>query len=288
MSEVTRYNKLSMDNLQFEKPENKGTVYFGNMLYDLNPLLLQSSRLIVKEIKEVDKQKYIVLETSPSDFSFYDMLVKLDDHILDTTYQNSEGWFNKELPMDILENMYKRVTCPFKKDEVPSIQFKLPFHKENIQTKIYNQTNEIIDIGSLVPGSTIIMMVQVKGLKFLKQIYYCDICLSQIKLIKETLALNPKDCMIEEDDDTKVKDIKVMDENYDYEILDEEIINNKVSGELAEKERAEKERVEIERAEKERVEIERSTIVSIINEHKKKIENDQEELLKLEDKLKNM
>ena len=42
MSEVTRYNKLSLDNIQFEKPENKGTVYFGSMLYDLNPLLLQS------------------------------------------------------------------------------------------------------------------------------------------------------------------------------------------------------------------------------------------------------
>jgi len=301
-----------MDNIQFEKPENKGTVYFGNMLYDLNPLLLQSSRLIVKEIKEVDKQKYIVLETSPSDFSFYDTLVKLDDHILDATYQNSEEWFNKELPMDILENMYKRVTSPFKKDEVPAIQFKLPFHKENIQTKIYNQTNEIIDIGSLVPGSTIIMMIQVKGLKFLKQNYYCDICLSQIKLIKETVALNPKDCMIEEDDDNT----KVMDEQYAYEILDEEIINNKVSDELSEKALADKalankeladkaladkaladkaladkalaDKALADKAEKERVEKERSTIESIIYERKKKIESEQEELYKLEEQLKNL
>ena len=52
MSEVTRYNKLQLDNIQYDKPENKGTVYFGSMLYDLNPLLLQSSRLKVKEIKE--------------------------------------------------------------------------------------------------------------------------------------------------------------------------------------------------------------------------------------------
>ena len=60
--EVTRYNKLSLDNIQFDKPENKGTVYYGPMLYDLNPLLLQSSRLKVKEIKEIDMEKQVFEE----------------------------------------------------------------------------------------------------------------------------------------------------------------------------------------------------------------------------------
>ena len=221
--EVTRYNKLSLDNIQFDKPENKGTVYYGPMLYDLNPLLLQSSRLKVKEIKEIDKQKYLIIETDTSDFSFYDKLVKLDDHILEKTYQNSEEWFNKELPMDILENMYKRITSPFKKDETPSIQFKIPYHKENIQTKVYNQANEIIDVSTLVPGSTIISMVQVKGLKFLKQIYYCDLFLSQIKLINETVTIKSEQCLIEDTEGVE-DDSKTTDGKYDYEILDEEVI----------------------------------------------------------------
>jgi hypothetical protein len=260
MSEVTRYNKLSMDNLQFEKPENKGTVYFGNMLYDLNPLLLQSSRLKVKEIKEIDKQKYLIIETDTSDFSFYDKLVKLDDHILEKTYQNSEEWFNKELPMDILENMYKRITSPFKKDETPSIQFKIPYHKENIQTKVYNQANEIIDVSTLVPGSTIISMVQVKGLKFLKQIYYCDLFLSQIKLINETVTIKSGHCLIEDAEGTEgvVDDSKTNDGKYDYEILDEEVIQK--SKEIEEMELS-------------------------ISERKQIIENEQSKLSKLEEQL---
>ena len=218
MSEVTRYNKLQLDNIQYDKPENKGTVYFGSMLYDLNPLLLQSSRLKVKEIKEVEKQRYIVLETDDTDFSFYDKLVQLDDHILDATYQNSEEWFNKELPMDILEGMYKRITTPFKKDEKPSIEFKLPYHSDKLQTKIYGQTNELIELDNLTVGSTIILMIQVKGLKFLKQNYYCDTYLSQIKLIKETVTVKPV-CLIEDDEEVGNGE----SEKYDYEILDEEI-----------------------------------------------------------------
>jgi hypothetical protein len=274
MSEVTRYNKLSLDDIQFEKPENKGTVYFGSILYDLNPLLMQSSRLTVKEIKEVEKQQFLILETDSSDFSFYDKLVKLDDHILDKTYQNSEEWFNKELPMDILENMYKRITTPFKKEEVPSIQFKIPYHKEKIQTKVYNQTNEIIDISTLVPGSTIILMFQIKGLKFLKQNYYCDTYLSQIKLIKEISTIKPDYCLIEDEENPNMS--KPVDEKYDYEILDEEIIQKNKEIEDLE--------LSISKSKK-NIEEEESKLDLIISDKKNIIEQKKEELIILEGKL---
>ena len=277
MSEVTRYNKLQLDNIQYDKPENKGTVYFGSILYDLNPLLLQSSRLKVKEIKEIEKQRYIVLETDDADFSFYDKLVQLDDHILDATYQNSEEWFNKELPMDILEGMYKRITTPFKKDEKPSLEFKLPYHSDKLQTKIYDQTNELIELDNLTVGSTIILMIQVKGLKFLKQNYYCDTYLSQIKLIKETVTVKPVSCLIEDDEEV-VTNVE-SEEKYDYEILDEEIF------------RKNKEIEELESSilkSKQLIEEDENNLETIISEKKNIIEQKKEELTKLEEQLQNL
>ena len=256
MTEVVRYDKLSLDSIQYEKPENQSNVYFGPMYYDLNPLLLQSSRLTVKEIKDDTKNKYLVLESDPNDFRFYDKLVKLDDHNLDKTYQHSQEWFNKELPMDILENMYKRITQPFKKDDTPSIEFKLPFHKQNLQTKIYNLNNELVDIDNLKQGSTVIVMLHIRGLKFLKQNYYCDIFLSQIKLVKEVVkTIKPTMCLIEDDE------VKVEESKYDYEIVDEEVIQkNKEISELETK----------------------------ILDYRNKIENDKLELSKLEEKLVNL
>ena len=275
MSEVTRYNKLQLDNIQYDKPENKGTVYFGSMLYDLNPLLLQSSRLKVKEIKEVEKQRYIVLETDDIDFSFYDKLVQLDDHILDATYQNSEEWFNKELPMDILEGMYKRITKPFKKDEKPSLEFKLPYHSDKLQTKVYGQTNELIDLDNLTVGSTVILMLQVKGLKFLKQNYYCDTYLSQIKLIKETVTVKPASCLIEDDEVGVVQN----EENYDYEILDEEIFKKNKEIEVLESSILKN---------KQLIEEDENNLETIISEKKNIIEQKKEELSKLEEQLQNL
>ena len=255
MSEVTRYDKLQLENIQYEKPENQNNVYFGPMYYDLNPLLVQSSRLKVKDIRDDTKQKFLVLETDPNDFRFYDKLVKLDDHNLDQTYQQSEEWFNKELPMDILEGMYKRITTPFKKDDIPSVEFKLPFHKQSLQTKIYNSKNEAIELDSLTPGSTVIIMIHIRGLKFLKQNYYCDIFLSQIKLVKEFTPVKPPVCLIEDDE------IKVEESQYDYEIIDEEVIQrNKEITELETK----------------------------ISDYREKIEADKSELIKLEEKLVNL
>jgi len=256
MSEVTRYDSLILENIQYDKPDSQGNVYFGPMYYDLNPLLLQSSRLQVKEIRNDTKQKYLVLQTDTQDFKFYDKLVQLDDHNLEQTYQKSEEWFSKELPMDVLEGMYRRITQPFKKDEIPTIEFKLSFHNNNLQTKIYNQSNEPVELESIAPGSTIIAMVHVRGLKFLKQTYYCDVFLSQIKLVKDHIVVDPSGCLIE---DEKVE--VDQDDQYDYEILDEEIIQKNE---------------------------EITDVDTKILDIRTKIKSDQEELSRLEEKLANL
>ena len=39
------------------------------------------------------------------------------------------------------------------------------------------------------PGDTLLCIVQVKGLKFLKQEYYCDMCIQQIKVCASSKML---------------------------------------------------------------------------------------------------
>ena len=105
MSEVIRHNKLDISSLHYSKPVNQNNLYYGSIDYNNNPCYIQTAKLVVEDIKEVNKQKYIVLKVDPDDFSFYDLLVKLDDHNLSSTYKFSKDWFSKELPMDILEKM---------------------------------------------------------------------------------------------------------------------------------------------------------------------------------------
>ena len=219
MSEVIRHNKLDISSLHYSKPINQNNLYYGSIDYNNNPCYIQTAKLVVEDIKEVNKQKYIVLKVDPDDFSFYDLLVKLDDHNLSSTYKFSKEWFNKELPMDILEKMYRRITLPFKKDDVPTIDLKIPVIKNNIQSKIYDQSNNVIEFDKITKGSTIICIIHIKGLKFLKKDYYCDNYITQIKLCESITYSIPNKCLIEFDEEDNTYDNK-----YDYEILDEEII----------------------------------------------------------------
>lgn len=215
MSQVTLYNQLSLDQISYSKPVNQNNLYFGSMTYKSNPLLVQSSKLKFIEIQEdSSKQKYIVGSVESHDYSFYDSLVQLDDHNLSETYKHSKEWFNKELPMDILETMYSRITEPFDKGTVPLVKIKVPFYKQKIQSKVYNESNELMDYQDIQPGDTIVCILQIKGLKFLKQKYYCETCIKQIKLCQKS-SLGKSECMIVEDDTPTV---------FDYEILDEEVI----------------------------------------------------------------
>ena len=213
--EIIRHNKVDLSKIIYSKPVNQQNLYYGNINYDNKPCYIQTTKLIVEGFKEINKQKYLVVKVDPNDFSFYDLLVKLDDHNLSTTYKNSNNWFNKELPMDILENMYRRITKPFKKGDSPSIELKIPMNKQVVQTKLYDNSNNLIDFEKLIKGSTIICILYLKGLKFLKKDYYCDNCIIQIKLCENIIHQNISKCLIEDDEN-----------NYDYEILDEEIIKN--------------------------------------------------------------
>ena len=228
MTEVTRYNQLDLSKINYSKPVHQQNVYYGSISYNDLPCHIQTSKMTFVDIRDdkTSKQKYLVVTVDPHDFSFYDCLVTLDDHNLASTYKSSKEWFQKELPMDILETMYRRITKPFKKDDTPEIELRIPVTKKKIQCNIYDQSNNIISADNLSKGSTIIGILHIKGLKFLKKDYYCDMYVSQLKLCQSIPYSIPNQCLIidEEEIDT-----------YDYEILDEEVIQkNKQKLELEE------------------------------------------------------
>jgi len=240
--EVIRFDKADISKLDYHKPVNQKNIYCSAINYDKIPCYIQTSKLTFIELKEdkSTKQTYMVASVDPSDFSFYDFLVKLDDHNLSVTYLSSKEWFNKELPMDVLEGMYRRITKPFKKDEIPIIELKVPIIKQQIQCSLYDQSNSSIPVNSLIKGSKVIGIFHMKGLKFLKKDYYCDIYISQIKLCQDIPYSIPGTCLIIDDPTENT--------TYDYEILDEEVINNhKLRLDLEEQYKALQEKHEIEK-----------------------------------------
>jgi hypothetical protein len=185
---ILRHTELDYKKINYKKPEKQGLIYYSAIDYQNNPFYLQSPKMVCKkngrEISE-GKNNNLDMETLNVDFSFYDAFVNFDELNVKKTFENNKDWFGKDIPLEVIDNMYKRSNKPVKKDSKPIFSFKVPILKGNIQCQIYDQKKTCIDLNQLKEGTEIVCILHLKGLKFLKQHYYCDIYISQIKVFLE-------------------------------------------------------------------------------------------------------
>ena len=183
---ILRYSDVNSKKINYGKPEKQGMIYYAPIDYNNEPLYLQLPRMICKSNgPEIVKRKSTMLdiETLNNDYSFYDFMLNLDERNIKETFKNNELWFNKNIPLEIIDDMYKRTCKPIKKESKPIFSFKIPVVKEKVQCQIYDQKKTFIDISKVISGAEMICILHIRGLKFLKQHYYCDCYISQIKVI---------------------------------------------------------------------------------------------------------
>jgi hypothetical protein len=222
MGSVRKYNDIKLDDINYSKPEKIGNSYFGSMCYGdgLSPLYIQTPIMKafnnVSDIKD-KKNPYLDVEVCNKNFDLYDFFLNLDDKNIKKTFQKSKDWFGKEIPLEGIDDMYKRLTKPCKKDQNPIIRFRLPVVKNKIQCGVYNQQKVFIDINEIKKDSEIILILHIRGLKILKQYYYCDCYISQIKVFQDKenkYNIIPEYSVIDDDEG---------DDEYKH-IFDEEIL----------------------------------------------------------------
>ena len=285
---VLRYEDVDVNEINFSKPEKIGTSYFGSISYgtELKPLYVQTPRLKslinVCDIQE-KKNPHLEVEIPNGHFDIYDFFLNLDDNCIKTTFQKSQEWFGKELPLEAIDDMFKRTTKPFKKNENPVMKFKLPVVKNKIQCGVYNQQRVFLDINDIKCDSEVILVLHLRGLKILKQNFYFDCYVSQIKVFQDKdtkYNIIPEYAVIEEKDDYddifnqeilkatgKLKDEE--EEQKEREEREAEELKEKEEKERKEREEEEKRK---EREEKERKEQERQKIQEEIERKRKEME----------------
>jgi hypothetical protein len=183
-----KHDELDLKKVKYMKPEKQGLVYYSPINYQNEPFYLQTPKMICKKngdkILEL-KNTGLEMETMNTDFSFYDFLLNFDERNVKETFKNNKDWFGKDIPLETIDNMYKRTCKPAKKNMKPIFTFKIPFIKERVQCQIYDQKKTCVGFDKLSEGTEIICILHIKGLKFLKQHYYCDCYISQIKVFLE-------------------------------------------------------------------------------------------------------
>ena len=270
MSTIIKYDELNTNKINYSKPERVGQSFFGSISYGegLKPLYIQTPKIkSLTNVKELCDKKapYLEVEVPSNKLDLYDVFLSLDDKNIKETVKSSNDWFNKELPLEAIDEMYKRSTKPFKKNTCPKIKIRLPLVKNEIKCPVYNQRRVFVDINDIKEKSEMILIIHIRGLKFLKSYYYCDCYISQIKLFQEN---EPKYSII--------NDYSILEDDIeDYsDIFNQEIIES--ANQLL------KEKEEVENKLKEEQE------KKLKEEQEKKLKEEQEKKLKEEQEKKKM
>ena len=277
MSSIKKCEDVDLKKINYSKPEKIGQSYFAPFSYGetLSPLYIQTPKInCLTNLCEMKDRKapYIEVEIPHGKLDLYDLFLSLDDQNIKTTVQKSEEWFNKELPLEAIDDMYKRTTKPFKKNTNPSLRFRLPCVKNEIKCGIYNQKKVFIDINDVKEDSEIILILHIRGLKILKTYYYCDCYVSQIKVFQDN-----------ESKYNIIPNYSIIDSDDDYEhIFDEEIIQsaNEIIQKKEEEQRLkeEEQRLEEQRLKEQKEEEQRLEEQRLEEEKKMKVEKLQKEI----------
>lgn len=181
MVSILDYKKFDTSRLEYTEPSKvKGGSYIAGIKYrndanELQDVVIQSPRLICNTgIVKTDTRSYLELDFDKDHWLFYEFITDIDDHNIVIVEKNSETWFQKKFPLDVVEEYYKSPVKVGRGKNPPKIKVKLPITKGKIDCGIYDSNKNVIHHSDITGNSKMICVLKLIGLRFLKQQVICD------------------------------------------------------------------------------------------------------------------
>ena len=164
MSNIIKCDDVQIDKINYLKPEKVGQSYFAPINYGegLSPLYIQTPKLVCKtDINDIKDKRipYLDFDIPNGRLNIYDFLLSLDDQNIRTTVKKSNEWFKKEIPLEAIDDMYKRTTRPFRKNTTPTLRLRLPTIKNKIECGVYNQKRVFIGLDEIKKGTEMVLII---------------------------------------------------------------------------------------------------------------------------------
>ena len=192
---ILNYKNLMLEKYEYLQPHKTSNGTYQTICNyrlsrnELIPFYFETPKLkTTSGIVRIDNNYYIDFELQQSGEGglFYQYLLKNDEHNITTCYQNSKDWFNQVMPLHIIENYYKTPVLLRSSGQLPVFRVRLPSHKGNILTEIFNVRKEKVnDFSCIQEGDLIVGILEFSGLNFMSQNFAPCYELQKIKIFKD-------------------------------------------------------------------------------------------------------
>ena len=192
---ILNYKNLMLEKYEYLQPHKTSNGTYQTICNyrlsrnELIPFYFETPKLkTTSGIVRINNNYYIDFELQQSGEGglFYQYLLKNDEHNITTCYQNSKDWFNQVMPLHIVENYYKTPILLRSSGQLPVVRVRLPSHKGNILTEIFNVRKEKVnDVSCIQEGDLIVGILEFSGLNFMSQNFAPCYELQKIKIFKD-------------------------------------------------------------------------------------------------------
>jgi hypothetical protein len=173
---IIDFKSIDITQISYSSPTKvKGGSYMSIPTYQGKKIFIQTPRLLNNNgILKTDNRSSIELEFDKSHWNFYEFITDIDDFNIIQIQKNSETWFNKEFPLDIVEDFYKSPVKVGRGKKPPCLKLKVPISRGEISCSIYDKGNQLIRYNDIPNQSKILCVLWLSGLRFLKQQVICE------------------------------------------------------------------------------------------------------------------
>ena len=157
------FRTVNINNIEYENPVRIKNNFLAKCKNDLtiNTGLLKCCG----PVSVVDNNLcYLTLELRKrADFSLYNFFIELDEKNICEIFENSLNWFNKEMPLDVIED-FLTPSIRLTKKKI-CVKVRVPFKRKKVQLENYE---------NLKKGKKISAILRYNGIKFKKHQFMSD------------------------------------------------------------------------------------------------------------------
>jgi len=168
------YKNICLPNIIYKKPVNKKSIILYKNVNNSDFLSIITPEL---KILEINNDNIICKLLDNNDIDFIEKLKELDQLNISNTYFNSNEWFNKDIPIDLINKFYN--------SSIDNNKIKFNLKKENNVLKleyIIDNYNNYLEINNLKVNDNIKMKILYNGILFKKTEFNSLIYIQSIKI----------------------------------------------------------------------------------------------------------
>lgn len=204
--QIFNYRNYNLADIAYQKPTKSRGNSYNCLLNNEYDVLFQTKDIILKTgVVQTEREAHIDLDVSGTDLE--DFIKRLDETNINYIFKNCIDWFDNELPFDAIKEFY------ISNIQDGILRLSIPLVRKKIDIRVYDNKKNIISSDDLTPGSKVVLVFRINGLKFLKKECLMDLDVVQIMLMKSSDRNNistAKSVSIQKDEPQKKQSNEVL------------------------------------------------------------------------------